>query len=133
MKKLILIIAIVFSGMLMQAQSHTYDNNINARSKMKSGISWTISNVSNGVYKISYSPCWNNQCSINVKYSRYDSASKLYIYVPSGSNSFDGGILTYVMASGKLSDLSNGIAPNGANVFGTIDPDIGSYVYILSN
>lgn len=93
MKKLTLIITIVFSGILMQAQSHTYSNNMGTNymygktdNLKKSSISWTFKNASNGIYSITATYAG----SFNVKYSHYDSANKLYVYVPTGSAKFDG-------------------------------------------
>ena len=136
MKKLMLIIAIVFSGMLMQAQSHTFSNNMGTNymngktgNLKKSSISWTFKNSSNGIYSITATYAG----TFKVKYSHYDSTNKLYVYVPIGSAKFDGAKINQVMSAGKLSDYANGIAPRGKNVFGVVFTDNTGYLYTLSN
>lgn len=119
--------------------SHTFSNNYSTNymygktgDLKKSSVSWIITNVGNGIYQVTYTPCFNNQCSINVKYSHYDSSNKLYVYVPSGENKFDGAFLKQVMSSGKLSAFSNGIVLSGENVMGIIFTDDTGYIMALS-
>ena len=140
MKKLILIIAVVLGGLLMQAQSHTFSNNYGAayRSGQTGDFSefpmrWIISNVGNGSYNINYSICLCGQCSLEVKYSHFDQSKKMHIYVPYGSKYFEGDTVKQIMSSGKLSDYSNGIAPKDMNVLGIIFTDDTGLIYTLSD
>lgn len=140
MKKLLLIIAVVSSGLLMQAQSHTFSNNHGAAyiSGQTGDFSefpmrWIISNAGNGNYNIYYSICLCGQCSLEVKYSHFDLSKKMHIYVPVDSEYFEGDTVKYVMSSGKLSEYSNGIAPKDMNVLGIVFTDDTGLIYALSD
>lgn len=111
MKKIVLILAILVSGMLAQAQSQTYQNNtgtnfINGQTGTlkNSSIEWTITNEGNGVYKI-YA---KGAGSFRVKYLRYDAKNSQYIYSPYGNAKFDNNTVSHVLTSGKLSEYAKG-------------------------
>jgi len=138
--KFLIVLILFFSSLHTIAQNHTFKNNKGTNymngitGELKdSSIPWTIENLGDGIYNIKYSPCYNNDCSINVKYSHFDKQNKLYVYIPVGSLKFDGAFLSKIMCSGKLSDYSKGIAEEGKNLLGIVFHDDSGYIYILND
>lgn len=140
MKKTILLIAIIASGFLMQAQSHTYDNNSGAIFQKgetseftEFPMRWTVSNAGSGIYNINYSICLCDQCAVEVKYSHFNESNNMHIYAPIGSQIFEGKTVKEIMSSGKLSDYAKGNAPEDKNVLGIFFTDEKGIIYTLSN
>ena len=140
MKYSILIIAILFSGILLQAQSHTFSKNYGAT--YQSGtiseysefpMRWIISNIGEGNYNINYSICLCKQCSLDVKYSHFDQFKKMHVYVPLGSKYFEGRTVKQILSSGKLSEYSKGIVSKDKNNFWIIFTDDTGLIYALSD
>ncbi len=133
MRKLIIIIIFVFSGILIQAQSQTYRNNQGANyvngqmgSLKSSSIDWTISNSGNGIYEITAIGVG----SFKVKYSQFDSQNNQYIYTPQGSANFDNNTVSKVLSSGKLSDYANGLVQDPT--LGILFSEDFGLIYLLS-
>ncbi len=114
MKKIIFVVAIVFSGMLMQAQTYSAWSNVfvngefgNNWSKTSSLIH-TFTNKGNGVYELNVS----NVGSVKVKFSYMEKG--MYVYLPYGNPSFDNAFggnsnkLVKLYSTGKLSEFANG-------------------------
>ena len=128
MKKFILIIAIVFSGILIQAQMTTYTNVQSANSiSGKTGVysnssfDWTIRAHKNNVYEI-YTPTLG---SLLVKFSRMVDGK--YAYLPYDSKFYDNNIVRSVMSTHKLSSLTVGKTNGTTPIFGILFRDYGVY------
>ena len=142
MKRTILtIVAALLIGLSAQGQSSTYNNNSKAgyyngkvQGSLKStSINWTVTNQGNGTYKVAYTPSYNSDSYVIVKYS-YTDNSGMYVYKPVGSGRWDGGgYVMSVLSSGKLSSYANGTATSGKNVLGILEADGMGYIYVLNN